>query len=76
MYITMLTSFHERMNDEASDMYKQRADECFFSTLVNRHLLKDDKKFMEFFCLNVPQFNFVLGLGKEDLKKNSISRVP
>ncbi|KAJ8897832.1 hypothetical protein PR048_003185 [Dryococelus australis] len=60
------------MDDEASDMYKQRADEGFFSTLVNRHLLKDDEKFR----LNVPQFNFALGLVKDDLKKNSTSHDP
>lgn len=73
---TMVASCYENMNNKASAIYRQRADEGFYSTLINRHLLKDDKKFREFFRLSVPQFNFVLDLLKDDLKKSSTNCVP
>ena len=36
---------------------------------INNHLLGDDVKFPQFFRLNELQFDFVLSLVKQDMKK-------
>ena len=42
--------------------------------LYNPHLLQDDRIFWQFFRLNIAQFNYILDLIKDSLKKGSSSR--
>lgn len=59
----------EKERCEKHDIFKKRAEEGYFSLLINSHLKGDEKKFREFFRLNPEQFNFVLSLIQEDIKK-------
>lgn len=63
-----------RRNDH-HPMFKEREKEGCYNLLVNRHLMTDDSKFRQFFRLNVPQFNYVLDLIKDDISCNSYNRV-
>jgi hypothetical protein len=53
-----------------------RPEEGFFEILVNRHLIHDDKKFREFFRLNIDQFNYILQLIEKDITADSSNRHP
>ena len=63
-------------NAAVHPIFKTRIEEGSFETLINRHLLKDDEKFREYFRLNVAQFNYVLDLVKDDIKDDSCPRYP
>jgi hypothetical protein len=43
--------------------------------LINRYLMKDERKFREFFRLNVRQFNYVLKLVEDKIRRQSCNRV-
>lgn len=57
------------------DIFCTRGEEGCESMLVQRHLLQDENKFRSFYRLNINQFNFVLGLIENDLKKPSCGLV-
>ncbi|KAF5277575.1 hypothetical protein FQR65_LT15952 [Abscondita terminalis] len=72
----ILLQLRER-NAETHPIFQTRTEEGCFEALINRHLLKDDEKFREYFRLNIAQFNYILVcLVKEDLKKDSSPRYP
>lgn len=64
------------VNADPHPMFQSRRDEGCFTTLINRHLLEDERKFREFFRLNIAQFNYILDLIKEDIRKDSSNRFP
>lgn len=65
---------HCEDNVDVHPMFKTRSEESCFHILVNRHLIKDDQKFREYFRLNISQFNYVLELVKEDIKTDGSQR--
>ena len=56
---------------EKHAIFKRRQEEGYFKMLINNHFLGDDVKFLQFFRLNELQFDFVLSLEKQDMKKSS-----
>ncbi|KAL4148660.1 hypothetical protein QTP88_002834 [Uroleucon formosanum] len=50
----------EQSNANEYPLFTSRPEEGFFEILVNRHLIHDDKKFREFFRLNIDQFNYII----------------
>ncbi|KAL4134941.1 hypothetical protein QTP88_006621 [Uroleucon formosanum] len=50
----------EQSNANEHPLFTSRPEEGFFEILVNRHLIHDDKKFREFFRLNIDQFNYIV----------------
>ena len=58
---------------EKHAIFKRRQGERYFKILINNHLLGDDVKF---FRLNKLQFDFVLSLVKQDIKKSSANCIP
>ena len=56
-------------------MFQKRKEEGFFSVLIEKHLLRDEKIFREFFRLSWEQFNYVLNLIEDDIKSNPCNRV-
>lgn len=66
----------EKRNEDEHPLFKSRPNEGFFEILINRHLIHDEKKFREFFRLNVDQFNYVLDLIKNDIIVDSTNRHP
>lgn len=72
----VLQQINNERNAETHIIFKTRPEEGYFTVLINRHLLQDDKKFREFFRLNIAQFNYVLDLVKDNLKKDSTNRFP
>ena len=73
--ILMQLNNHEKIA-EVHPIFKRRSEEGYFNNLINQHLLKDEKKFREFFRLNIAQFNFILDVIKEDITKNSSNKYP
>ncbi|PNF41935.1 hypothetical protein B7P43_G14653 [Cryptotermes secundus] len=57
------------------DLFKARAEEELNSILINRHLMKGERKFREFFRLNIQQFNYVLKLVEDKIRCQSCNRV-
>lgn len=72
----LLQQLMSQRNAEVHSLFKTRLGEGYFTTLINRHLLEDDKKFREFFRLNIAQFNYILNLIKEDIQTNSSNKHP
>lgn len=66
----------EQRNATEHPLFLSRPEEGFFSILINRHLIHDDKKFRDFFRLNVDQFNYILDLIKNDITTDSSNRHP
>jgi hypothetical protein len=62
-------------NISVHDMFKARSEEGLNTILINRHLMKDERKFREFFRLNVRQFNYVLKLVEDKMRHQSCNRV-
>jgi hypothetical protein len=56
-------------NANEHPLFTSRPEEGFFEILVNRHLIHDDKKFREFFRLNIDQFNYILQLIEKNIRK-------
>ncbi|KAL4084776.1 hypothetical protein QTP88_027681 [Uroleucon formosanum] len=65
----------EQSNANEHPLFTSRP-EGFFEILVNRHLIHDDKKFREFFRLNIDQFNYILQLIEKDITVDSSNRHP
>ncbi|KAJ8936944.1 hypothetical protein NQ314_012125 [Rhamnusium bicolor] len=74
--IILLQQNADKGNAEIHPILERTTEEVFFTILINRHLLKDDKKFREFFRLNIAQFNHILDLIKEDIRKDSSNKYP
>ncbi|KAL1516223.1 hypothetical protein ABEB36_000142 [Hypothenemus hampei] len=51
------------------DLFKKRKEEGYFHSLINRYLKENETQFREFFRLNLQQFNYVLSLIGNDIKK-------
>lgn len=65
--------FHKRCG--MHKMFTKRREEGFFNVLINSHLKEDENKFREFFRLNPKQFDFVLSLIQDDIKKSGTNVV-
>lgn len=50
-------------------LYRRRREEGFYQILIKGHLKATEVKFRHFFRLNLSQFEFVLSLVQEDLRK-------
>lgn len=61
---------------DANALYVNRKSEGYFATTIQNHFVNDDELFRRFFRLNRPQFNFVLSLVGDDLKRKSTNAVP
>lgn len=55
-------------------LFELKHEEGLYQKLITTHLREDNKKFSEFFRLSVEQFEFVLGLIKDDIYKESYNR--
>lgn len=55
-------------------VFSYRTVEGYFKNLIMNHLRKDENKFLEFFRLSMAQFDFLLSLIAEDMKKVSYNR--
>lgn len=55
-------------------IFTTRNDYGCYTKLVVNHLRQDDKKFAEFLRLSTNQFDFVLSLIQDDIKKFSYNR--
>jgi len=47
-------------------LFTTSSEKGFFAILINRHLIHGDKKFREFFRLNIDQFNYVRLIEKDN----------
>ena len=56
--------------------YLKEDEEGYLKICINNHLLGDYVKFPQFFRLNELQFDFVLSLVKQDMKKSSTNCIP
>lgn len=74
--IILLQQNTDERNADVHPIFQRRREEGYFNILINRHLLQDEKKFREFFRLNIGQFNYILDLIKEDIRKDSSSKYP
>lgn len=63
------------LRDKTSELYESRNEEGYYKILIQNHLNDDDEKFRSFFRLNKDQFNFVLSLVQNELKKKPTNRV-
>lgn len=61
-------------NKKMHNIFQTRKTEGFFNVLIEKHLLRDEKKFREFFRLSCDQFVYVLNLIEDDIKSNSYNR--
>lgn len=52
-------------------IFQARYDEGYFERLMKTHLHSDNKKFVEFFRLDIAQFDFVLSLIESDITTSS-----
>jgi len=62
------------MSDSATDIFKKRKDEGYYSSLTRRYLVDREMKFMEFFRVSRDIFHFNLKEIKEDITAPSCSR--
>lgn len=65
----------KKKRKKVDPIFKLRCAEGFHSILINKHLNLNEKKFRAFFRLNADQFQFVLNLTRNNLKKLSTSFV-
>jgi hypothetical protein len=61
------------MSDSATDIFKKRKDEGYYSSLTRRYLVDREMKFMEFFRVSRDIFHFNLKEIKEDITAPSCS---
>jgi hypothetical protein len=62
-------------NRSVHEMFKGRSEGGLNTILINRHLMKDERQFREFFRLNVLQFNHALKLVEDKIRGQSCNRV-
>jgi hypothetical protein len=62
-------------NRPVRNVFRARSGEGLNTILINRHLMKDDRIFREFFRLNIQQFSYVLKLVEDKIRCQSCNRV-
>jgi len=55
------------MSQGATDIFKKRKDEGYYSTLIGRYLMDSEMKFWEFFRVSRDIFHLILTEIKEDI---------
>lgn len=70
----ILRNIYEKKRAKKHRLFELKNEEGFFQNLVITHLREDSKKFTEYFRLSVEQFDFILGLIKQKLIKDSYNR--
>lgn len=63
------------VREETDEMYTSRSEEGYYKILIKNHLEADNEKFRGFFRLNKDQFDFVLTLIDEDIRKQPTNTV-
>ena len=62
------------MSEGATDIFKKRKDEGYYSTLIGRYLMDSEMKFWEFFGVSRDIFHLILTEIKEDVTTRSCNR--
>ena len=62
------------MSQGATDIFKKRKDEGYYSTLIGRYLMDSEMKFWEFFRVSRDIFHLILREIKEDITTGSCNR--
>jgi len=71
-FLTLLTQLKR---NNLNPIFVARETEGLQNILIQRHLVKDDSVFRDFFRLNIKQFNYVLSVIEHDLKRKPCGRV-
>ena len=62
------------MSEGATDIFKKRKVEGYYSTLIGRYLMDSEMKFREFFRVSRDIFHSILTEIKEDITTRTCSR--
>ena len=62
------------MSEDATDIFKKRKDEGYYSSLIGRYLMDSEMKFREFFRVSRDIFHIILQEIKEDITTRSCNR--
>ena len=62
------------ISEGATDIFKKRRDEGYYSTLIGRYLMDSEMKFREFFRVSRDIFHLILTEIREDITTRSCNR--